>query len=123
MDAPKKTLQHKPTEDLLTKSLEVAAKIRDQELAVKKLREELDGRWDSGRDESNSPGINDAVAETEKVILRLERDLLAQKSLLAYQLKAQVDTLARIVEGERTLAQYHRDYADLLTSALKGFPV
>lgn len=121
MDAPK-TLQHKPTEDLISKSLEVAAKIRDHELAVKALREELEGRWDDRRGES-IPGINDDVAEAEKVVARMERDLLAQKEFLARKLRAQVDTNTRLVEGERTLAQYHRDYADILTSALKGFPV
>ncbi len=122
MDAPKKTLQHKPTEDLISKSLEVAAKIRDQELAVTALREELEGRWDDRRGES-TPGINDDVAEAEKVVARMERDLLAQKEFLARKLRAQVDTNTRLAEGERTLAQYHRDYSDLLTSALKGFPV
>ena len=122
MDAPKKTLQHKPTEDLISKSLEVAAKIRDQELAVTALREELEGRWDDRRGES-TPGINDDVAEAEKVVARMERDLLAQKEFLARKLKAQVDTNTRLAEAERSLAQYHRAYSDLLTSALKGFPV
>lgn len=91
MDATKKPLQHKPTDDLISNSLEVAAKIRDQELAVKALREELEGRWDDHRGES-TPGINDDVAETEKVVARMERDLLAQKEFLARKLRAQVDT-------------------------------
>ena len=120
---PKTPLQHMPTDAIISKSLEVASKIRDQELAVKALRDDLEGRWDEDRDGSNHPGINDRVADTEKVILRLERDLLAQKSLLASQLKVQADTSNRLADGERLLAQYHRDYADLLTSAINGFPV
>ncbi len=120
---PPKTIQHKPTEDLISKSLEVAAKIHDQESVLKALREELDGRWDDDRGESNPPGVNAEVAEAERVIARMERDLLAQKDFLARKLKAVVDLNTRIAAGERTMAQYHRDYGELLTSALKGLPV
>lgn len=122
MDATKKTLQHKPTDDLISKSLEVAAKIRDQELALNELRETLDGRWDDSRDEA-TPGLNDEIREAEKVIAQMERDLVARRIALSGKVKAQGDALTRIAEGERALAQHHRDYADLLTSALNSFPV
>lgn len=122
-DTRNKTLQHKPTDDIVTKSLEVAGKIHDQERTVKALREDLDGRWDDDRCEDNPPGINSEVAEAERAIARLERDLLEKKEFLALKLKAQVDLNTRIAEGERVLAQYHREYGELLTSALKGFPV
>lgn len=122
MSATKKPLQHKPTDDLISKSLEIAAKIHDQQKALESLREELDGRWNDSRDEA-TPGLNDEIREAEKVIAQMERDLVARRIALSGKVKAQGDALTRIAEGERALAQHHRDYADLLTSALKGFPV
>ena len=101
----------------------MAGKIHDQERAVTALREELDGRWDDDRGECYPPGINAEVAEAEKVIARMERDLLAQKDFLARKIKAQAEVNTRLAEAERTLAQHHRDYSELLTSAIKGFPV
>lgn len=122
MDATKKTLQHKPTEDLISKSLEAAAKIHDQERALAELREVLDGHWDDDRGES-TPSLNSEIQEAEKVLAQMERDMVARRIALAAKIKAQGETLTRIAEGERALAQYHRDYADILTAALKSFPV
>mgnify|MGYP002144490654 CR=1 FL=1 len=87
MDPTKKPLQHKPTEALITKSLEVAANIHNQERALAELRETLEGHWDDDRGESIH-GLQDQIREAEE-----------------------------------TLAQYRREYEELLTSALKGFPV
>lgn len=127
MDATKKTLQHKLTDDLISKSLEVAGKIRDQELALKALRETLDGRWDDDRGCSDPQGIDMEVADTEKALARLRKDFAQEearfKGRLVQLLQTQAETQTRIAEGERALAQHHRDYADILTSALKSFPV
>lgn len=127
MDATKKTLTHKPTDDLIAKSLEAAAKIHHQERALKALRETIDGRWDDDRGCSDPQGIDMEVADTEKALARLRRDFAQEESRLTGRLtgllQTQAETQTRIAEGERALAQYHRDYADILTSALKGFPV
>jgi len=116
MDATtKKTLQHKPTDDLIAKA---AAKIHDQKRALAELRETLDGHWDDDRDES-IPGLNDEIQEAEKALAQMERDMVARRIALSVKLKAQGEALTRIVEGERALAQHHRDYAEILTAALK----
>ncbi len=127
MDPTKKTLQHKPTDDLITKSLEAAAKIHDQERALTALRETLDGHWDDDRGCSDPQGIDMDVADAEKALARLRKDFAQEESRLtdrlARLLKSQADTQTRIVEGERALAQHHTEYKDILTAALKGFPV
>ena len=127
MSATKKPLQHKPTDDLISKSLEIAAKIHDQQKALESLREELDGRWNDERGDLDPEGINAEAADTEKALARLRKDFAQEESRLtgrlAELLKDQVDTNARIEEGEKALAQYHTEYNNLLTSALKGFPV
>jgi hypothetical protein len=122
MDPTKKPLQHKPTDDLISQSLGVAAKIHDQERALVELRETLDGHWDDDRGES-TPSLKDEIQEAEKVIAQMERDLVARRIALSGKVKTQGEILTRIVEGERALAQYHTEYKDILTAALKGFPV
>lgn len=102
-------LQHKPTEDLIAKSLDVAARIHEQETLLASLRREL------------SVVAKDRYEDSMRVA-RLEAELVAAKQEFAGKVKFEGELNTRIVEGERLLAKYRREYVDLITSAFNGFP-
>jgi hypothetical protein len=118
---PPKTIQHKPTDDLIFKSLEVAARIHDQEKALEALRTTLHGSYDV-----HDPGLHGQVADTDKLLARVRKDFAQEEQRLMTRLtsllKAQGEAEASIAEGERALARLHREYADILKSAIEGFP-
>lgn len=88
--------------------LEITEKVHAQKAVVAKLEVDL---W--GDDDGRQEGITSQVAETEKVIARMERDLMAQKDLLSRQIKTKQDIKTRLSTAQAEV--------DKLTSDLKTF--
>lgn len=119
-------LEHQPTEYLLKMSLEVAAKIHTQEVHLKNLIGQLEGVQNNPPG-FYLPGINYELLVEEKDLARLRKDFEYEESRLLLKItrlqKVQSDLNASIAEGEATLETYRMEHRDLITSALKGFPI
>ncbi len=105
-----------PTDGIVNKSLEIAAKILTQENEMRLLREVLEG---PAAPTCDPMGLNNEIREAERYIAAMERDIVARRIALSAKVQTQGETLTRILEVERLIAQYRIEYKDTIMSALK----